>query len=53
MAKKLKDAELEAKLSSERPDKLVILTEEDTQAIVDTVKALRAEIEKLKGKSKS
>lgn len=50
MAKKLKDAEVDEKLTSDRPDGLVILSEEDSKAISDTIKALRAEIKKLKEK---
>lgn len=53
MAKKtLKESELDELLKSERPDGLVILAPEDVESVVNTIKHLRGEVDKLKGKEK-
>lgn len=53
MAKKtLKESELDEMLKSERPDGLVILAPEDVESVVQTIKQLRSQIDKLKGDSK-
>ncbi len=51
MAKKtLKDADVDKLLKSDRPDGLVILTPEDVEAVAHTIKQLRSQIDKLRGK---
>lgn len=51
-AKILKDADVEKLLESDRPDGLIIISSEDKESISATIKHLRGEIDKLKGKDK-